>query len=184
MRRPSSRHEHASHRLPVKLLVIRHAIAQEKEAFAATGKPDDLRPLTEEGRRKMKSGAIGLRRLVPALDVIAASPLVRAQETARIVADTYGIGTIETTNALRPESPNTLFVSWLAAQDGGRTVAVVGHEPHLGVLVTWLLTGIDDSRITLKKGAACLLEFEQRPQRGGAKLLWLLAPSQLRELSK
>ena len=167
----------------MKLLVIRHAIAQDKDAFAASGKPDDLRPLTDDGRRKMQNGALGLRRLIPGLDVIAASPLVRAQETARIVADAYGIGTIETTNALRPESANTLFVSWLAAQDGGRTVAVVGHEPHLGVLVTWLLTGIEESRIVLKKGSATLLDFAQRPQRGGAKLLWSLAPSQLRELA-
>jgi phosphohistidine phosphatase len=174
----------ARHPSLVNLLVIRHAIAQEKEAFATTGKPDDLRPLTDEGRRKMREGAAGLRALVPELDVLAASPLVRAQETARIVADVYGIGTVETTNALRPDAANTLFVSWLAAQNRDRTVAVVGHEPHLGMLVTWLMTGIGESRVELKKGAACLLEFAERPQRGHARLLWALAPAQLRKLGR
>ncbi len=168
----------------MQLLVIRHGIAQDKDAFAATGKPDDLRPLTDEGRRKMRECAAGLRALVPSLDTIAASPLVRAQETARIVAEVYGIGTVDTTNALRPDSANTLFVSWLAAQNHDRTVAVVGHEPHLGILVTWLMTGIGESRLALKKGGACLLEFDAAPQRGHARLLWSLAPGQLRKLAR
>lgn len=168
----------------MQLLVIRHGIAQDKDAFAATGKPDDLRPLTDDGRRKMRECAAGLRALVPSVDTIAASPLVRAQETARIVAEAYAIGTVETTNALRPDAANTLFVSWLAAQNHDRSVAVVGHEPHLGILVTWLMTGIGESRVELKKGGACLLEFDAAPQRGHATLLWSLAPGQLRKLGR
>ncbi len=169
----------------MQLLVIRHGIAQDKDAFAATGKPDDLRPLTDEGRRKMRECAAGLRALVPSLDTIAASPLVRAQETARIVAEVYGIGTVDTTNALRPDAANTLFVSWLAAQNHDRTVAVVGHEPHLSLLVEYLLTGTPGRGfVTLKKGGACLLEFDAAPQRGHAQLLWSLAPGQLRKLAR
>lgn len=167
----------------MQLIVIRHAIAEERERFAATGKPDELRPLTDEGRRKMTRGAAGLRAVAPRLDAIAASPLVRAQETARIVAGVYGLGGVETSNALRPDTALTLFVSWLAAQNGERVIAVVGHEPHLGVLVTWLLTGIEDSRVVFKKGGACLLEFDERPHRGGARLLWSLTPGQLRDLA-
>src|SRR6478672_122417 len=58
----------------MKLLLIRHAIAEEREDFARTGKDDRLRPLTDEGRKKMKQGARGLRRCVPAFDLLAPSP--------------------------------------------------------------------------------------------------------------
>ena len=56
----------------MQILIIRHASAEERSAFAATGKSDDRRPLTDEGRRKMTEAAQGLRALVPHLDVIGA----------------------------------------------------------------------------------------------------------------
>jgi phosphohistidine phosphatase len=45
----------------MKLLIVRHAIAEEREDFARTGKDDRLRPLTDDGRKRMKQGARGLR---------------------------------------------------------------------------------------------------------------------------
>ena len=61
--------------------------------------------------------------------------------------------------------------------------AVVGHEPHLGTLVTWLMTGIEESRVPLRKGAACLLEFPSRPEERTAQLHWALTASQLGRLA-
>ena len=72
------------------VLVIRHAIAEDRDVFARTEKDDDERPLTDEGRKKMARGAQGLHTLVPKLDLIASSPLVRAQQTAAIVAMVCG----------------------------------------------------------------------------------------------
>ena len=71
------------------LLVIRHAAAMEKEQFARTGRSDDERPLTPAGKKEMARVARGLRRLVPKLDALAPSPLVRARDTAAIVARAY-----------------------------------------------------------------------------------------------
>ena len=163
------------------LLVIRHAIAQSREAFAATGEDDDQRPLTEDGRRRMAAGAAGLHRLVPELDLIAASPLVRAQQTADIVAEEFGHLAIATTTSLRPESDAASFLPWLHRQIG-EVRAVVGHEPHLGTLVTWLLTGLEQSRVPFRKGGACLLELASPPRKAEARLRWALTPSQLRRI--
>jgi phosphohistidine phosphatase len=168
----------------VQLLVVRHGIAEDREIFARTGADDDRRPLTEEGRKKMSRAARGLRSLVPALDLVAASPLLRAQQTAQIVAAAYGLGVGETTAVLEPDARPEAFLKWLEPHMGKKTVAIVGHEPHLSCLVTWLATGVDDSRVVLKKGAAALLEFPARPTRGGAVLLWLHAPATLRELGR
>ena len=167
------------------LLVVRHAIAEDKERFALTGRSDDLRPLTSEGRAKMRRAAAGLRVLAPRPAFIATSPLVRARETAEILATALGAPRIETVEALRPESPYDDLAKWLgeppaATQD---TIALVGHEPHLGGLVTWLMSGGDESRLEFKKGGAALLELESQAGAGTATLLWLATPAMLRGLS-
>src|SRR5690348_3459620 len=71
----------------MKLALIRHAIAQDRKSFSRTGRPDDERPLTDEGRRKMCEVARALPRWLGSLDLLATSPLVRAKETADLVAE-------------------------------------------------------------------------------------------------
>ena len=171
------------------LLVIRHAIAEDKENFAATGRSDDQRPLTDAGRTKMRRGSQGLRTVVGKVAVLASSPLVRARETAEIVGPALGVPRVEIVDALRPDSDYDGLVDWLDGRaapndDDEYTVAVVGHEPHLSGLVTWLMTGSDDARVELKKGGACLLHFDGTPSKGEATLRWLLTPSQLRDLGE
>ena len=166
----------------MQLVVIRHAIAQEREEFAPTGRDDSLRPLTDRGRAKMKRAAAGLRELVPSIDVLAASPFTRAQQTARIVAAEYEGLRVITTSSLEPDSELEEFAAWLRTRRGD-TVAVVGHEPHLGTLVTWLMTGVEESRVPLKKGAAVQLEFPAVPSSGTGRLQWALTASQLGRLA-
>jgi phosphohistidine phosphatase len=166
----------------MQLVVIRHAIAMEREEFAPTGRDDSLRPLTDKGREKMKRAAAGLRELVPEISVLAASPFTRAQQTARIVAAEYGSLRVVTTSTLEPDSELDAFTDWLRTRRGD-TIAVVGHEPHLGLLVTWLMTGLEESRVPLKKGAACLLEFPSRAEERTARLHWALTASQLGRLA-
>jgi phosphohistidine phosphatase len=171
------------------LLVIRHAIAEDKEAFAASGRTDDQRPLTEAGRSKMRRAAEGLRATCPRVAVLASSPLVRARETADIVAPAFRVARVEIVEALRPDRPYDDLVGWLRrrvppnGEEEDFTVAVVGHEPHLSGLVTWLMTTRMESRIELKKGGACLLHFERLPAAGDAILRWALTPSQLRAIA-
>ena len=167
----------------MELLVIRHGVAEEREDFAATGQDDPLRPLTKEGRRKMERGARALRRVLPALNVIATSPYTRATQTANIVAAAYDDVAVEQVDALTPESRPQDFVAWLRTREPGERVAAVGHEPHLGALVYWLLTGETvEGRIAMKKGGACLLELDPRPRAGKATLVWSLTPSIMRRL--
>lgn len=170
----------------MRVLVIRHAIAEDSRQFAGTGREDGARPLTKEGRAKMREGAAGLARLAPKLDALATSPLARAIETAEIIARAYGAGCPPVTQvaALTPTKPVNALLHWLQGQPPAATVAVVGHEPHLGVFVSWLLTGLQESFIELKKGSACLLELEKEIKPGRAKLLWALKPGHLRDLGK
>lgn len=164
------------------LLVIRHAIAEDRAEFA--GADDAERPLTAEGRRKMRQAARALRSLVPELDLVATSPLRRARETADIVAEAYGGLLPRVTEALQPGSDGAALLTFLAAERGLEAAAVVGHEPTLGRQASFLLTGRQGSFLELKKGAAALLELESGWRAGAARLCWLLQPAQLRRLAE
>jgi phosphohistidine phosphatase len=168
----------------MQLLVIRHAIAEDRERFASSGRDDSERPLTTAGRDKMRRASGGLRRIVPTIDLLASSPYVRAMETAELVAEAYGIDDVKRVAALVPDAPLQEFLVWVQRKASARVVAVVGHEPHLGELVTWLMSGLRESRVEMKKGGACLLEFEGQPGAGLGVMKWLMGPGQLRELER
>lgn len=164
----------------MQLLIIRHGIAED----AVPGGDDSRRSLTSVGEKKMKNIAAGLQTVVETLDVIGASPLLRAQQTAEIVADAYGDLEVQTVQALSPGTEPSALVDWLREQSSAEVVAIVGHEPHLSTLVTWFMSGGQNSRVELKKGGAALLEFSSRASAGSGTLQWLLTGSQLRRIGK
>jgi len=119
------------------LIVIRHAIAVEREEHAGAGRPDSDRPLTDAGRRRMRKNARGLQRIAPHPNLIATSPWLRAADTARVIAETLGVERMETVDVMLPDRHPRELAAWLNERSGVDVVAVVGHEPHLGAVVTW-----------------------------------------------
>jgi phosphohistidine phosphatase len=146
----------------MELLVVRHATAEDKDAFARTGEDDDLRPLTPGGQREMREIARALHELVPEIHALAASPLVRAVQTAEILGSAYG--------------REPALVEWLRPE--------ADHEPHLSGLVSWLIAGGKRTVLQLKKAGACLLEVEGKPGAGSGTLIWSMGPKHLRALGK
>ncbi len=165
----------------MRLLIIRHGTAGDREEWEAEGRDDRLRPLTSEGKKEVRKAVAGLAELVPTLDVLATSPLTRAAETADIVAARYGCA-IQLLDALAPDSEPDLLMDWLQHQQPTHTICAVGHEPHLSTLAAYLLTGRPASFLDLKKGGACLLELDVPPAPGSGTLRWLLTNSLLRRL--
>ncbi len=180
----------------MQVLLIRHAIAEEREAFRQrTDLDDSERPLTSEGRSKMKKSARGLRKYAGEVHVLATSPLVRAVETARIVTKRCAFPLPVEVEALAPDRDPGDFIAWLAQAQSARdervegradplTVAAVGHEPHLSRFIGWSVTGRDGPLGALKKGGACMLRFDEKVAAGEAAIDWLLQPGQLRRLGR
>ncbi len=115
-------------------------------------------------------------------DVLATSPLTRAAETADILDRAYGGVDTVVLEQLTPERhPADLLIGWASAADS--TVAVVGHEPHLSDLLSWLLTGREGSFVQLRRvPPACSAFRKTRGQE--AVLRWALTPGQLRRLGR
>jgi phosphohistidine phosphatase len=159
----------------MQLLVIRHAIAVDRGQG-----PDADRPLTKKGKKRMNRGAAGLKALVPDLDVLATSRLLRAKQTAAIVARHHRIEPVEI-DELAPGVPLSRLLDWLRLQAVAR-LAIVGHEDGLSTFASWLISGRSESHLTLKKGGACLVEISESLVPGTAVLRWLLTPKQLRRM--
>ncbi|HUL04258.1 MAG TPA: histidine phosphatase family protein [Gemmatimonadales bacterium] len=166
----------------MRLLFVRHAIAEDRIAFARTHKDDSARPLTSEGRAKMARGAAGLRALIPKLDAVASSPFKRAFDTAEIIAEAYGDMNVERVPELAPGTAVERVLGWLGGQNGRETLAVVGHEPDLSRVICALLANTNGPFLELRKGAACLLDLPGPVKSGAATLDWLLGPKHLRRI--
>jgi phosphohistidine phosphatase len=165
---------------PYELYLIRHAIAEQRgDAW-----PDDAkRPLTEEGIARMRKAVRGLSRLGVTVDVILSSPLVRARQTADIVA--AGLDprpSILSADALTPAGTFTALVADLEKHARKSRIALVGHEPHIGEIAARLLG--TRHPIEFKKGAVCRIDVEQLPPHGPGDLRWFMPPRALRYVQK
>lgn len=162
----------------MQIYLVRHAIAEPREA---AGILDDAgRRLTPEGAKKMQRHARALAALGLTLDEIWTSPLVRAVQTAEILA--AGLGgriPLKTVQALKPDGDFEAITRKLAEEPALQSVAMVGHEPYLGSFAGYLLGGDDSINIRFKKGGVALVEVNEGsvPLRG--ELAWLLTPKQM-----
>ena len=168
----------------MRVLIVRHGIALDRELARQQRLVDSARALTPQGRRKMRGVARGVAQWVPAVDIIATSPLVRAVETAQLLHRRLRSAKPVTCSALRPGHTVASLPRWLKQQNADATVLIVGHEPDLSMFIAWATVGRMRSYIKLKKGGACLLEFTGSIAKGGAEMQWLLTPDQLRTSGK
>ena len=165
------------------LYIVRHAIAVQR---GTPGYDDDSqRPLTDTGRKKMKKIVKGLRQLDLELNVILSSPYVRARDTAKILAKGFDMTEdIAFSDNLIPPGNFENLVGEIHEKYNVDNLALVGHEPMLSSLISWLATGNTDMRVTLKKGGVAYLVADNLYQDGRATLQWLLTPALMVKLSK
>jgi len=165
---------------PYELYLIRHAIAAERgDAW-----PDDSkRPLTESGIARMRKAARGLARLDVTIDLILSSPLVRARQTADIVAAALDPRpSIVNIESLAPGATYTALVADLEKHARKSRIALVGHEPGIGELAARLIGS--RHAIEFKKGAICRIDVDVLPPSGPGDLRWFAPPRTLRAIKK
>jgi phosphohistidine phosphatase len=156
----------------MQLFVIRHGIAED----AGVGQADADRELTGAGARKVRRAVKGMRRLEIRFDRVLTSPWARARQTAELLSPLCDRDPVATD--LLCQAPRSELLAAMAEMS--LTTAVVGHEPWLGQLVSWLAFG--DMRhaeaILLRKAGVVWLDGGVVP--GGMTLRALLPPRVLR----
>lgn len=160
------------------LIIVRHGIAEDRKTFKLKDKSDQHRPLTERGKKKFQVIAKKLKKFIGPIDLIVSSPLVRAEQTAKILQDEYPKVKFLQSETLAPASHSNDFAKWCHqhVKKGTKCLVIIGHEPHLSQLASWLLFGSQQSHIKIKKGGCLALEINQAigPKKG--VLLWALTP--------
>jgi phosphohistidine phosphatase len=114
------------------LIIVRHAHALP--GYVAKVNTDAERPLSEEGFEKARHTACELARQNIQPNLIVASPLLRAQQTAEVLAQTLKtpIQTATELNGLYEEEDVYGFL-WEMLQTND-TVIAVGHNPNVSYL--------------------------------------------------
>jgi phosphohistidine phosphatase len=164
------------------IILVRHAIALDRDEAKSLGMLDRDRPLTPKGQGRMRRVARGLAEYVPEVSELITSPLRRAVETAAILQKQFKGVKVSEHQALLPEAEPAELARLLGETQLAGTALVVGHEPHLSSWASWCLTGDVRGLFELRKGGACLLRFEEAPGPAKGRLLWLLTPAALRRL--
>jgi phosphohistidine phosphatase len=167
----------------LELYLVRHAVAAER----GPDYPDDeQRPLTPEGVTRWRRSVAGLRELGVTLDLVLASPLVRAHETADLLAAGLKpkprlLACEALAPGRKPADVLAVIAKYAAAPRGASRIALVGHEPDLGELAARLLGA--KGVVEFKKGAVCRIDLDRAMPAGPGALRWLLPPRALRGLA-
>jgi phosphohistidine phosphatase len=163
---------------PSELYLVRHAIAAER----GDEWPDDRkRPLTERGIGRFKEVVRGLRTLDVAIDEIFTSPLVRARQTADLLAaGVEGKPAVKTLDALAPGHAAEVVLAQLVKAAKRRRIALVGHQPDLGELAAVLMGATRP--LPFRKGGVCRIDVQGLSRERAGVLQWFVPPKVLREL--
>jgi phosphohistidine phosphatase len=157
----------------VKVYFLRHGIAIDAEVWDGS---DFDRPLTPDGKERMKREAKAMARLGIVPELVLTSPLLRAKQTAAIVAQRLNL-------ADRLSEDERLGLGFgagalraiAAERKATGTLMLVGHEPSMSATIGDVTGG---SRVELKKGGLACVDLDDDDDAAGT-LAWLLTPKLL-----
>ena len=161
----------------MRLFVVRHA-----DAEAAGRGGDSDRPLSPTGIVEAETVASAAVVLRLSLSSIFASPLLRARQTAEIVARKFPSAPMRTLEVLNPSSDPKALYKELQALPRDARVLLVSHEPLVSSCIASLISAEGTPGVSMKKASLACIEVGSPVQRGAGILLWLLTNEQLKLL--
>lgn len=157
----------------MKVYLVRHATAED-----AAGKEDASRRLIDRGREEARRVGRALRALGAHVGVVLSSPLIRAQETAELLAaELLPPAPVREDERLACGATPEAFREAIAQAADAGEVVVVAHQPDLGRFVAELLELGPEAHVPFRPSSMYALEASAAE--GRAKLLWRKHPDEL-----
>lgn len=158
------------------IFFMRHAEAEPRERYA----DDFQRPLTAQGRAQQYLVVRALAPILQPLDHLLSSPLVRARQTADIVADTLQFpGPVEETAVLGADCTIGAVLQLLQRYPRQARLLCIGHEPAMSRLSAIFLDGEGRSAMAFQPGTIIGLSFPGHPTPGQGSLRLFLRPAEV-----
>ncbi len=162
----------------MKLYFLRHATATD------IAPSDAERELTNEGREEAHIAGVALAALGAKPAQVFTSPLVRARETAKIVAkDLRFNGEIVVLDELKPGKTTSSVLRELKSYEDAGDLLLTGHMPSLAEHVGVLIGAERIESLALGKGGIACVELEHL-RAGQGQLRWLMRQAQLRQIAE
>jgi phosphohistidine phosphatase len=162
------------------LYVVRHS---EAEKIGGSIQSDTGRPLTQKGEADARMVGMLLKELDPHVELILSSPYLRARQTAESVAAGFPRPpVVRETENLSPGFRPKALLQELHSLSPDHSVAVIGHQPDLSVLLAYLIEGESAGSIAMAPSAIAKITFEAGPT-SDAVLQWLFSPEVIRQFS-
>jgi phosphohistidine phosphatase len=160
----------------VDIYLLRHGKAEDAGSRAG----DAGRALANQGRKDIIAVAQWMKKQGLLFDLIATSPLIRARETAEIVAAALGqAGNVRIWETLLPDGDPDTICQDLGQFNEDAQVLLVSHEPLLSLLISNIISGTSGAAIAMTKGGlAKIRKFSLTAQPSG-ELHWLLSARQI-----
>ncbi len=146
--------------------------------------PDDqLRPLSRKGQKQAEILSETLSKLDIRFHRLFSSPYTRAAETAAPLTPHVRGGRLELLSELTGDDyPELLRVLRSSLRTSDKAVALVGHEPYLGGLTSYLLCGADaHAGVRFRKGT--LVRLDGPLKAGRLELHSALTPDLIKQLA-
>lgn len=158
------------------VFLLRHGKAEDAKPEGG----DAARNLTKKGAEEILGIGLWMAAQGLEFDLIAASPLARAQETAAIVAGALHYRKKPATwDVLVPgESPETVMHE-ISRHEKASAILLVGHEPLLSSLISRIISGDENAGIAMTKGGLAKVRDISFTQRPSGELHWLLTAKQM-----
>jgi phosphohistidine phosphatase len=151
--------------------LVRHAVALERGEFDGS---DAQRPLTPKGRRRFRDFCRWLSGQTAMPHRIFTSPLVRAVQTASILAKQSLLkkNEVDSTDLLSPGADARQLVDFVRSE-AADFLALVGHEPDMSRILSELVGG---GEFRFGKGFVAAVEFDSAFGIGAGRLCWFVGP--------
>ncbi|MBX3138717.1 phosphohistidine phosphatase SixA [Candidatus Obscuribacterales bacterium] len=165
----------------MKIYVVRHGIAVEGLVRGISR--DSERPLTDEGVAETEMVARALKKMAIKPDLIVASPLVRTQQTAKIIHAELG-GEFATSDTLAPGISIASVYKFLKKFEKAHDIFLVGHEPDVGEIVKDIVGGGFEFTLPFAKAGVCCVETSDLPATMPGTMKWLITPNVFKLLTE
>jgi phosphohistidine phosphatase len=143
---------------------------------AAAGADDAVRPLSDVGLASAQSIAALARRGGVKVDMIVHSGLVRARQTADVLANSLAYDSdLDSRPDMKAEDAIDATLEWLLAAPDSQTICLVGHVPFLDRLIGALTTG-SKSNSPVSLAPAGLVKLTRLADRDDLVVSWIVTP--------